>query len=109
MSTESKNKKLKLWELNRVSDEAFKNQKKNPLIIVLDDIRSLNNIGSFFRTSDAFNVEKIFLCGNTASPPHRDIHKTALGATDTVAWEYRPNASELISELKALGHAICTI
>jgi len=109
MTMEARNKKLKLWELNRVSDEAFKNQKKNPLIIVLDDIRSLNNIGSFFRTSDAFNVEKIFLCGITACPPHRDIHKTALGATDTVAWEYRSNASELISELKALGHAICTI
>jgi 23S rRNA (guanosine2251-2'-O)-methyltransferase len=89
MSTETKNKKLKLWELNRVSDEAYKMQSKNPIVIVLDDIRSLNNIGSFFRTSDAFNVEKIYLCGICACPPHRDIQKTALGATETVEWEYR--------------------
>lgn len=109
MTQEVKNKKLKLWELNRVSDEAFKLQRKNPLIIVLDDIRSLNNIGSFFRTSDAFNVEKIFLCGITACPPHRDIHKTALGATETVSWEYRANIVELIEELKNQGCAICTV
>ncbi len=109
MTQEVKNKKLKLWELNRVSDETFKLQRKNPLIIVLDDIRSLNNIGSFFRTSDAFNVEKIFLCGITACPPHRDIHKTALGATETVSWEYRANIVELIEELKNQGCAICTV
>lgn len=109
MTQEVKNKKLKLWELNRVSDEAFKLQRKNPLIIVLDDIRSLNNIGSFFRTSDAFNVEKIFLCGITACPPHRDIHKTALGATETVSWEYRANIVELIEELKNQGCVICTV
>ena len=75
------NKKLKLWELERVSEEAFKQQKKFPVTVILNDIRSLNNIGSFFRTADAFNVEKIYLCGITANPPHRDIQKTALGAT----------------------------
>jgi tRNA G18 (ribose-2'-O)-methylase SpoU len=109
MSTESKNKKLKLWELNRVSDEAYKEQAKNPIVIVLDDIRSLNNIGSFFRTADAFNVEKIYLCGICAYPPHRDIHKTALGATETVAWEYRSDILELTSELKQQGYAVCTV
>jgi len=77
------NKKLKLWELDRISEEAFKLQKKFPIIVILNDIRSLNNIGSFFRTADAFNVEKIYLCGITANPPHRDIQKTALGATET--------------------------
>jgi len=109
MSTESKNKKLKLWELNRVSDEVYKEQAKNPIVIVLDDIRSLNNIGSFFRTADAFNVEKIYLCGICACPPHRDIHKTALGATETVAWEYRLDILELTSELKQQGYAVCTV
>ena len=70
------NKKLKLWELDRVSELEFKQQKKYPIVVILDDIRSLNNIGSFFRTADAFNIEKIYLCGITACPPHKDIHKT---------------------------------
>lgn len=103
------NKKLKLWELERVSDEEFKLQKKFPIIVILNDIRSLNNIGSFFRTSDAFNVEKIYLCGITANPPHRDIQKTALGATETVAWEYRRSIIELVKELKSEGVTICCI
>ncbi len=103
------NKKLKLWELNRVSESEFKNQDKFPLIIILDDIRSLNNIGSFFRTADAFNVEKIYLCGITAQPPHRDIQKTALGATDTIEWEGRTSIDELLVELKNEGVKICTI
>ena len=90
MSIEN-NKKLKLWELDRLSEEQFKSQVKNTLIVILDDIRSLNNIGSFFRTADAFNIEKIYLCGITACPPHKDIHKTALGATETIVWEYREN------------------
>lgn len=94
------NKKLKLWELNRVSEEKFKSQQKFPIILVLDSIRSLNNIGTFFRTGDAFNVEKIYLCGITACPPHRDINKTALGATETVAWEHRESLCDLIRELK---------
>ena len=103
------NKKLKLWELDRVSEEAFREQEKFPLTVVLDDIRSLNNIGSFFRTADAFNVEKIYLCGITANPPHRDIQKTALGATETVAWEYRKDIVELMQELRSAGKHICTI
>ena len=103
------NKKLKLWELDRVSEEEFKQQKKFPIIVILNDIRSLNNIGSFFRTSDAFNVEKIYLCGITANPPHRDIQKTALGATETVEWEYRRSIIELVHELKEQGVAICSI
>jgi 23S rRNA (guanosine2251-2'-O)-methyltransferase len=103
------NKKLKLWELDRVSEEEFRQQKKFPLIVILNDIRSLNNIGSFFRTADAFNVEKIFLCGITANPPHREIQKTALGATETIAWEHRLSILELINELKANGVTICTI
>jgi tRNA G18 (ribose-2'-O)-methylase SpoU len=103
------NKKLKLWELDRVSEEAFKLQEKFPIIVVLNDIRSLNNIGSFFRTADAFNVEKIYLCGITANPPHRDIQKTALGATETVNWEYRRSIVELVNELKQEGVNVCSI
>jgi tRNA G18 (ribose-2'-O)-methylase SpoU len=94
------NKKLKLWELNRVTEEDYSSQKKFPIIVILDDIRSLNNIGSFFRTADAFNIEKIYLCGITAVPPHREIQKTALGATQTVNWEYRDSLVELVNELK---------
>ncbi len=103
------NRKLKLWELERVSEEQFKKQEKFPVIVVLDDLRSLNNIGSFFRTADAFNVEKVYLCGITASPPHRDIQRTALGATETVEWEYRRSIEELIRELKQEGVCICSI
>jgi len=103
------NKKLKLWELDRISESDFKAKEKLPLILVLDDIRSLNNIGTFFRTGDAFSIEKIFLCGITAVPPHKDIHKTALGATETVSWEYRDSISALITELKAQQHTICVI
>lgn len=95
------NKKLKLWELERVSEEEFRQQQKFPLIVILDDIRSLSNIGSFFRTADAFNVEKVYLCGITAIPPHREIQKTALGATDSIEWEYRESITELIRELQA--------
>lgn len=102
-------KKLKLWELNRVSEEDFQAQKKFPLVLVLDSIRSLNNIGSFFRTADAFNVELIYLCGITAQPPHRDIHKTALGATETIRWEYRASLMAALDELKARGYAICVV
>lgn len=103
------NRKLKLWELDRVDEQVFKSQEKFPLIIILNDIRSLNNIGSFFRTADAFNVEKIYLCGITAQPPHREIHKTALGATDTIDWEYRQDIHGLVSELKQEGVAVCSI
>ena len=103
------NKKLKLWELDRVSEAEFKEQEKFPIIVILNDIRSLTNVGTFFRTCDAFNVEKIFLCGITASPPHRDIQKTALGATESVEWEHRESISELVNELIDSGVQICSI
>lgn len=103
------NKKLKLWELDRVSETEFKAQEKFPLIVILNDIRSLNNIGSFFRTADAFNVEKIYLCGITAQPPHRDIQKTALGATESMNWEHRTSIVDLVVELKAQGVKVCSI
>jgi tRNA G18 (ribose-2'-O)-methylase SpoU len=103
------NKKLKLWELDRVSEAEFKQQKKNPIVVILDDIRSLNNIGSFFRTADAFNIEKIYLCGITACPPHKDTHKTALGATETIEWEHKSNIVSLCEELRNEGYSICSI
>jgi len=93
-------KKLKNHELNRINIEAFKVADKTPIIVILDNIRSLNNVGSVFRTSDAFLIEKIYLCGITAKPPHKDIQKTALGATDSVAWEYVNDTIELVEKLK---------
>lgn len=96
-------KKLKLDELGRISVDEFKSAEKTPLIIVLDNIRSLNNIGSVFRTSDAFRVEKVFLCGITAKPPHREIHKTALGATDSVEWEHVEDTLDLVLRLNEEG------
>ena len=93
-------RKLQNSELDRKSIETFKNSKKTPLILVLDDIRSLHNIGSVFRTADAFLIEKIFLCGITATPPNKEIHKTALGATETVAWEHHEDVLEVITKLK---------
>lgn len=101
MSTERK--KLKLDELGRISVDEFKAADKTPLIIVLDNIRSLNNIGSVFRTADAFRLEKIYLCGITAQPPHRDIQKTALGATDSVEWEYVEDTVDLVLRLNEDG------
>lgn len=99
-------RKLKNSELARLDAQQFKEAKKTPLIVVLDNIRSLNNIGSIFRTADAFLIEKIYLCGITACPPHKDIHKTALGATDSVEWEYRKDALELIKELRNTHHCL---
>lgn len=93
-------RKLKNEELNRISVDDFKKAEKMPLVIVLDNIRSLNNIGSVFRTADAFRVEKIYLCGITGRPPHREIHKTALGATESVDWEYHESTHEAIVKLK---------
>ena len=108
--THTKNmRKLKNSELDRLSIESFKDVKKTPLIIILDNIRSLNNIGSVFRTSDAFLIEKIYLCGITATPPHKDIHKTALGSTETVAWEYVENTLDLVEKLKAKNIKIISI
>ena len=94
-------RKLKNSELDRLSVEDFKDTKKTRLIIVLDNIRSLNNIGSVFRTSDAFLIEKIYLCGITATPPHKDIHKTALGSTETVAWEHAEHTLDVVEKLQA--------
>jgi tRNA G18 (ribose-2'-O)-methylase SpoU len=97
------NRKLENSELERLDVEAFKQTDKSPIIIVLDNIRSLNNIGSVFRTADAFLIQKIYLCGITATPPHKDIRKTALGATESVEWEYRKDTLELVGELKQRG------
>ena len=102
-------RKLKNSELDRLSVDDFKSVTKTPLIIILDNIRSLNNIGSVFRTSDAFLIEKIYLCGITATPPHKDIHKTALGSTDTVDWEYVENTIELDENLKDEGVKVLAI
>lgn len=96
-------KKLILDELNRKNVEEFKKSEKTPLIIVLNDIRSLHNIGSVFRTADAFLIEKIYLCGITATPPHKEIHKTALGATDAVDWEYAQDALQVVTNLQKEG------
>jgi tRNA G18 (ribose-2'-O)-methylase SpoU len=93
-------RKLENSELERKSIEDFKEAKKTPIIIVLDDIRSLHNIGSVFRTADAFLIEKIYLCGITATPPNKEIHKTALGATETVAWEHNTDVLKVIENLK---------
>lgn len=94
-------RKIPNSELDRKSVEEFKQAEKTPLILVLDNIRSLNNIGSVFRTADAFLVEKIFLCGITATPPNKEIHKTALGATETVDWQYVQNIEEALLQLKS--------
>ena len=102
-------KKLKNSELNRIDVKSFKSIKKTPLIVVLDNIRSLNNIGSIFRTCDAFLVSKIYLCGITAKPPNRKINKTALGSTDSVDWEYFKSTIKLIEKLKSEGVKIWSI
>ncbi len=93
-------RKLKNSELERKSVSEFKDATKTPLIVILDNVRSLNNIGSVFRTCDAFLIEKLYLCGITATPPHKDIHKTALGATETVTWEYAQNTLDIVTKLQ---------
>ena len=103
------NRKLKNSELDRLEISEFKKAQKSPIIIVLDNIRSLNNIGSVFRSCDAFLVEKIYLCGITAQPPHNDIRKTALGSTESVDWEYHENTLEVIEKLKSQNVSICSI
>ena len=102
-------RKLKNNELNRLNLEEFKNSQKTPLIIVLDNIRSAYNVGSVFRTSDAFLVEKICLCGITPTPPHKEIRKTALGASETVNWQYYKNTMQCVNELKAAGYHIVSV
>jgi len=93
-------RKIANSELNRKNPEEFKEAEKTPIIIILDDVRSLHNIGSVFRTADAFLIEKIYLCGITATPPNKEIHKTALGATETVAWEHQKEVTAVIKSLK---------
>lgn len=102
-------RKLLNSELERKTVDDFKLAQKTPLIIILDDVRSLHNIGSVFRTSDAFLIEKIYLCGITAIPPHKEIHKTALGATETVDWEYAKEVVSVIEKLKAQNTAVYAI
>ena len=102
-------RKLKNSELDRLNVDEFKSAKKTPLIIILDNIRSLNNIGSVFRTSDAFLIEQIYLCGITATPPHNDIRKTALGSTETVNWEYVENTIGIVNKLKTDGIKVISI
>ena len=104
-----KHRKLKNKELQRKSVEEVRKASKTPLILILDNIRSLNNIGSVFRSSDAFLIQKIYLCGITAQPPHKDIHKTALGATESVAWEYVEDTLELLEKLQQDGVLIWSI
>lgn len=102
-------RKLKLEELNRPSIEEFKQQDKLPIIVVLDNVRSLHNVGSAFRTADGFAVEAIYLCGITAQPPHREIEKTALGATQSIQWKYFENVADAVFELKKSGYDIVAI
>lgn len=102
-------RKLKNEELNRLTVEGYKQADKTPIVLVLDNIRSLNNIGSIFRTADAFKLSGISLCGITATPPHRDIQKTALGATDSVHWEYFKETKDAIEKLKAHGFNIYSL
>ncbi|BAO54654.1 TRNA/rRNA methyltransferase [Nonlabens marinus S1-08] len=92
-----------------MSPVRFRESEKTPLIIVLDNVRSLNNVGSVFRSADAYRVEKIYLCGITAQPPHREIRKTALGATESVAWEYVEDTLEVVQQLNAAGYQTCAI
>lgn len=101
--------KLSMDELHRISVEEFKAADKLPLTVVLDNVRSQNNIGSVFRTSDAFRVERICLCGICSTPPHRDIHKTALGAEESVAWSYHEETADCIQALKAEGYKIYAV
>ena len=96
----SSTKKLKLEELGRIDIETFKEAKKTPLVVVLDNVRSMHNVGAIFRTADAFLIEKVVLCGITPQPPHREIHKAALGATESVDWVYKKDISEALQNLK---------
>lgn len=101
--------KLKLEELNRIDVETFKKVKKIPLVIILDNIRSMHNVGAAFRTADAFLIEKIILCGITPQPPHREIHKAALGATESVDWSHESDINAAISDYKSQGYEIIGI
>lgn len=102
-------RKLKLDELGRISAEEYKGIEKHPIVVVLDNVRSMHNVGAVFRTSDAFLIDKIYLCGITATPPHKEIHKTAIGAENSVEWEYVKDSNELVAKLKNENYQIITI
>ncbi len=109
MTESDQPRKLSMDELNRDSVEAFKEKPKSPLVLVLDNVRSLNNVGSAFRTGDAFAVEKIYLCGITGTPPNKEINKTALGATESVNWDHAADTAVLLQRLKAEGFKILAV
>jgi len=102
-------RKLTMDELGRKSAEEFRHAQKTPIIIVLDNVRSMNNIGSVFRTADAFLLEGIYLCGVTATPPHREIQKTALGATESVSWKHFTSTMDAVNDLKAQGYTVYSV
>lgn len=102
-------KKLKITEMNRLTIEEFKEEKKTPFVVILDNVRSLHNVGSIFRTADAFLVEAVYLCGITSTPPQAEIHKTALGAENTVDWKYYEDTHVAVDELKAKGYTVFAI
>ncbi|MDR2810488.1 MAG: RNA methyltransferase [Tannerellaceae bacterium] len=102
-------RKRKTTELNRLSVEVYKECRKLPLIVVLDDVRSMHNVGAVFRTSDAFRISSVYLCGITACPPQAEIHKTALGAEDTVEWLYFADALEAVEQLRGEGYTLCAV
>ena len=101
--------KLSMQQLGRISVDEYKSSEKSPLIIIVDNVRSMHNVGSIFRTSDAFLVEKIYLCGITPTPPHREIQKTALGATESVDWQYAENTLDVVNQLKKEGWTILAL
>lgn len=101
--------KLSMEQLGRISVDEYKSSEKSPLIIIADNVRSMHNVGSIFRTSDAFLVEKIYLCGITPTPPHREIQKTALGATESVDWQYAENTLDVVNQLKKEGWTILAL
>ena len=105
----SEKRKLRTIEMHRLSIDEYRNSRKLPLVVVLDNVRSLYNVGSIFRTCDAFRLEAICLCGITATPPHNEIHKTALGAEDSVAWSYHASAIEAVEQLKSRGYTVVAV
>ena len=102
-------RKLRTIEMNRLSVDDFKNADKMPLVVVLDDVRSMYNVGSIFRTGDAFRIEAVYLCGISAQPPHAEIHKTALGAEDSVEWRYFETALQAVEDLKQRGYEVYSV
>ncbi|MBU0764080.1 MAG: RNA methyltransferase [Bacteroidetes bacterium] len=102
-------RKLSMQELNRLDAKEFRSVEKTPVVVVLDNVKSMNNIGSVFRTCDAFRIEAIYLCGFTATPPHREIHKTALGATESVGWKYFKETRQALEELKENGYLLIAL